>query len=82
MNAKPKKKITIWQKLLRVVIVVFSLVATSQTLTTDPVIDQALKVGVVQISNIVVGALSNDGADTIKIDTVTVTAVMKETTNN
>lgn len=74
MNPKVKKPKTIWQSLLKIVIILFASLASSQVATTSPMVDSAVKTAIVTTSNVLIDVLSSDSRDTAIIITAKPTA--------
>jgi len=64
MEIKARKKPTIWQQLLKIILIVATSLATSQVATTNPLLDSAVKSAIVGTSNVLIEALSSDSKDT------------------
>lgn len=82
MVAKTRKKPTVWQSILKVVLGILVTVLTSQLASTNPIVDNALKTTVIQAGNVVIDALTASGSDSIKKDTVYVTTDASVDENN
>jgi len=64
MDKKPANKKSVWNSILKILLIVISSLATSQIATTEPVIDLAVKTAIVQTSNMLLTVLSSDSQDT------------------
>jgi len=69
MTPKTKKPLTIWQQLLKIVLIVVASFASSQVATTNPMLDNVVKTAIVSTSNVLIDVLSSNSADTAIIIT-------------
>ena len=64
MNEQSKIKLPIWQRLIKIVVIIIATFASSQVATTNPILDVAVKNAIVSVSNVMIDALSSNSADT------------------
>jgi len=63
MEKKTAQKKSIWNSILKIVLILVSSFATSQVATTNPIIDLAVKNAIVQTSNVLLEVMSSDSQD-------------------
>jgi hypothetical protein len=82
MVTRSAKKPTVWQSLAKIILGILVTILTSQLASTNPVIDNALKVSLIEVSHIAIDALTASGSDSLKKDTVQVPNTINGSENN